>query len=193
MVPDWMVGHGEFIVEPINDVSIESCSSQPASSIRAPYAEWLRVWSHSETAQPLVAGDISKCRAAAAKFADSTTLANTAIATKRSKCEPQLIPLLGPGPNTDPGLPGETGVSGDSGTVYGIDGLKVGAGIDGAPSSSGGPERPRIAPGAWPPAPPPRAWACPAANAPNKATHAARANVVSAIRSILLLRICDLH
>jgi hypothetical protein len=30
------------------------------------------------------------------------------------------------GPNTDPGLPGETGVSGDSGTVYGIDGLKCG-------------------------------------------------------------------
>jgi len=25
----------------------------------------------------------------------------------------QLIPVLGPGPNTDPGLAGETGVSGD--------------------------------------------------------------------------------
>src|SRR5580704_3471502 len=35
-----------------------------------------------------MAGDISKCRAAAAKLADSTTLANTAIPTKRSKCEP---------------------------------------------------------------------------------------------------------
>jgi hypothetical protein len=30
------------------------------------------------------------------------------------------------GPNTDPGLPGETGVSGDCGTMYGIDGLKCG-------------------------------------------------------------------
>src|ERR1700686_3096459 len=104
----------------------------------------------------------------------------------------QLIPVLGPVPNTDPGLPGETGASGDCGTVYGIDGLKCGC-IEGAPSSSGGPERPRIAPSPWPPAPPPRAWACPAANAPNTATHAARDNVVSAIRSILLLRICDLH
>src|SRR5580704_12513876 len=35
-----------------------------------------------------MAGDISKCRAAAAKLADSTTLANTAIPMKRSKCEP---------------------------------------------------------------------------------------------------------
>src|SRR5258707_15753169 len=30
------------------------------------------------------------------------------------------------GPNTDPGLPGETGVSGACGIVYGIDGLKCG-------------------------------------------------------------------
>jgi len=30
------------------------------------------------------------------------------------------------GPNTDPGLPGDTGVSGDCGTVYGIDELKCG-------------------------------------------------------------------
>src|SRR5580700_2835461 len=35
-----------------------------------------------------MAGDIAKCRAAAAKLADSTTLAKTAIPTKRSKREP---------------------------------------------------------------------------------------------------------
>jgi hypothetical protein len=32
-----------------------------------------------------MAGDMPKCRAAAAKLAESTTLANTAIPTKRSK------------------------------------------------------------------------------------------------------------
>ena len=31
---------------------------------------------------------MAKCRAAAAKLDDSTTLANTAIPTKRSKCKP---------------------------------------------------------------------------------------------------------
>jgi hypothetical protein len=35
-----------------------------------------------------MAGDMSKCRAAAAKLEDSTTLANTAIPVKRSKREP---------------------------------------------------------------------------------------------------------
>ena len=35
-----------------------------------------------------MAGDMAKCRAAAAKLEDSTTLAKTAIPTKRSKREP---------------------------------------------------------------------------------------------------------
>jgi hypothetical protein len=97
------------------------------------------------------------------------------------------------GPNTDPGLPGETGVSGDCGTVYGIDGLKVGPGVDGAPSMSGdAPEKPRFAPGTWAPAP--RAWAGPtAASAPNKATPAAKDNAASAIRLIFLLPIGHLR
>ena len=41
-------------------------------------------------------------------------------------------------PNTDPGLAGETGVSGDCGSVYDSDGLNVGAGIAGASSKIGG-------------------------------------------------------
>jgi hypothetical protein len=41
-------------------------------------------------------------------------------------------------PNTDPGLAGETGVSGDCGTVYESDGLNVGAGIAGAWFKIGG-------------------------------------------------------
>jgi hypothetical protein len=69
--------------------------------------------------------------------------------------------------------------------VYGIDGLKVGPGIEGALSTIG--DEPRIAP-AWPPAPPPRICAT-AAPAPNKATHAAKDNVASTVRSTLLLRI----
>jgi hypothetical protein len=32
-----------------------------------------------------------------------------------------------PLPNTEPGLAGDTGASGDVGAVYGLDGLKVGA------------------------------------------------------------------
>src|SRR5580704_7805104 len=105
-----------------------------------------------------------------------------------------ISPSVQRGPKTDPGLPGETGVSGDCGTVYGIDGLKVGVDVDGAaPIRGDDPAKPRFAPSARPPAPPLRAWACPAANAPNKATHAARANVVSAIRSNFLLRICHLR
>jgi hypothetical protein len=71
--------------------------------------------------------------------------------------------------------------------MYGTDGLKVGPGIEG-PLSSMAPERPRVAPGAWPPAPPPRVCAT-AAPAPNKAMQAARDNVASTVRSILLLRI----
>ena len=37
-----------------------------------------------------------------------------------------------PFPNIDPGLAGETEFSGDCGREYGSDGLKVGAGIEGA-------------------------------------------------------------
>jgi hypothetical protein len=70
--------------------------------------------------------------------------------------------------------------------VYGIDGLKVGPGIEGALFTIG--DEPRIAPGTWPPAPPPRVCAT-AVPAPNKATHAAKDNVASTVRSILLLRI----
>src|SRR5215468_1972650 len=40
-----------------------------------------------------------------------------------------------PCPNTDPGLAGETGVSGDWSTVYGFDGLKAGGGIEGVRSN----------------------------------------------------------
>jgi hypothetical protein len=99
--------------------------------------------------------------------------------------------VLGAVPNTDPGLAGETGVSGDSGIVYGIDGLKVGAGIEGTLSrKGGGADRPRFAPSAWPPRPPPRAWAGSiSANEPSKVKHAARDNVASAIRFNFLLRI----
>jgi hypothetical protein len=43
-----------------------------------------------------------------------------------------------PFPNTDPGLAGETGVSGDCGTVDGSDGLNVGAGTVGVSSKIGG-------------------------------------------------------
>src|ERR1700692_3247729 len=101
-----------------------------------------------------------------------------------------LIPELGPGPNTDPGLAGETGVSPGGGSVYGVNGLKVGAGIDGTLSSGGGPESARFAPCARTAEIPPCACACSIAiHAPNKATHAATDNVVSAICSIFLLRI----
>jgi hypothetical protein len=41
-------------------------------------------------------------------------------------------------PNTDPGLAGETGVSGDCGSVYDSDGLNVGDGIAGASFKTGG-------------------------------------------------------
>jgi hypothetical protein len=42
-----------------------------------------------------------------------------------------------PFPNTDPGLAGETGVSGEEGTMYGVDGLKTGGGSKGALLGSG--------------------------------------------------------
>jgi hypothetical protein len=43
-----------------------------------------------------------------------------------------MAPVFQPFPNTDPGLAGETGVSGDCGIVYGSDGLNVGVGVVGA-------------------------------------------------------------
>jgi hypothetical protein len=45
--------------------------------------------------------------------------------------------LYQPFPKTDPGLAGDTGVSGDCGCVYESDGLNVGAGIGGASFTGG--------------------------------------------------------
>src|SRR4029077_17971307 len=90
-----------------------------------------------------------------------------------------------PLPNTDPGLAGETGVSRDEGTVYGVDGLKIGAGSEGTLFSQGPPTpRPMWPPRAPPPPPPPR----PAASA----SVAAAAVSMTAARTIIVLRESDL-
>ena len=71
-------------------------------------------------------GDISKCRAAAAKLAELNNFGKYRHSDKAIQVRTSINPGAQRGPNTDPGLPGETGVSGASGTVYGIDGLKCG-------------------------------------------------------------------
>lgn len=95
-------------------------------------------------------------------------------------------------PNIDPGLAGETGVSGDWGTVYGPDGLKIGAGIvEGAEFTNGGGAE---SAGFWADARGTAfvvcALACSmAASPPKKAATATRPNNASAADSNLLLRI----
>ena len=85
-----------------------------------------------------------------------------------------------PLPNTEPGLAGETGVSGGSGMVYGPDGLKTGAGVlktdGGAPPNTGEwippsrplPSNPLLRP--RPPLPRPATNACVAMDVPNITT-----------------------
>jgi hypothetical protein len=89
--------------------------------------------------------------------------------------------LLQPFPNTDPGLAGETGISPEGATLYGLDGLKIGGGIEGA-LSNGAPNRP-----IWPP-PNPLAPPRPAARA---SVTAAEPSVI-AKRRIIALRAIDL-
>jgi hypothetical protein len=100
----------------------------------------------------------------------------------------QLTPALGLAPNTDPGLAGETGVSREGATVYELDGLKVGGGIEGAGfTNGGGAERAGFVPCMRGAGLAPAACASSiVTNAPKKATRAARKNVASAIRSNLL-------
>jgi hypothetical protein len=63
--------------------------------------------------------------------------------------------------------------------VYGLDGLKIGGGIDGTRSSNGGgADKGRFVPCAW-------GAGIAAAHAPKKPTHAARKNVAGAVRSNL--------
>jgi hypothetical protein len=103
----------------------------------------------------------------------------------------QLTPALGLAPNTDPGLAGETGVSREGATVYGLDGLKVGGGIVGTRSSNGGgAERIGFVPCIRGAGLVPCARACSiVTNAPKKATDAARKNVASAINLLKCIAI----
>jgi hypothetical protein len=80
-----------------------------------------------------------------------------------------------PFPKTDPGLAGETGVSGEAGTVYGLDGLKTGGGFEGTLSNNG----PRNPPPIWPPPNPPPPPPCPAARA-SDATAIVQTNTAAA-------------
>ena len=111
----------------------------------------------------------------------STRMSTDGAGSQRLRIGASFQPL----PNTDPGLAGETGVSRDEGTVYGVDGLKIGAGSEGALFSQGPPTpRPMWPPRAPPPPPPPR----PAASA----SVAAAAVSMTAARTIIVLRESDL-
>jgi hypothetical protein len=90
--------------------------------------------------------------------------------------------IVQPFPNIDPGLAGETGVSPEGATVYGLEGLKTGGGIKGTLFSNGPPNRPPMWPPRNPLAPPrPAATASVTAAVPS----------AMATRTIIVLRAID--
>jgi hypothetical protein len=87
-------------------------------------------------------------------------------------------------PNTDPGLAGETGVSGEVGTVYGLDRLNTGGGTEGTLFRNGL----RNPSPTWPPLGPP-----PSPRPAAKVSVATAVLSVMAARRIIVLRNIDLR
>jgi hypothetical protein len=108
------------------------------------------------------------CRCRRSRRSDNSTKHPDVNRRSRFITPPNSCASFQPLPNTDPGLAGETGVSGEAGTVYGLDGLKIGRGIEGTLSSKG----PRNPPPMWPP---------PKRPPPPPPYPAARASVATAI------------